>query len=87
MSNDRHHAARQRGALAGQRTESDQHPTLPSNVGDVRIHLLAAGFGYLPTLTSDVETRKTKDLPIEVDLCALFFHDGDRAILALELRS
>lgn len=60
---------------------------LPINVSDVRIHLLAAGFGNRPTLTSNVETSKKRDLPIEVDLRALFFHDGDGAILALELRS
>ena len=52
----RHHAARQRGALARWHTGTRPASYVGKQRSDVRTHLLAAGFGYRPTLTSNVVT-------------------------------
>ena len=56
----RHHAARQRGALARWHTGPRPASYVGKQRSDVRTHLLAAGFGYRPTLTSNVVTGKPK---------------------------
>ena len=56
----RHHAARQRGAMARLHSRTRPASYVGKQRSDVRTHLLAAGFGYRPTLTSNVVTGKPK---------------------------
>jgi hypothetical protein len=60
LAGRRHHAARQRGALARWHTGTRPASYVGKQRSDVRTRRLAAGFGYRPTLTSNVVTGKPK---------------------------